>query len=146
MKIILFPHRCSTSNKHNRVPDFENVPHLKYYSLTIMHVQIFPLFLRTFEEHLKRKIQDPRKIEHFFQVWVHRHFIFWFVSPHSTFILADKDRMRMFYINQSQIKVHRVHQNSRILKIQAVLAEKIERKVDVKSARISKSVLPINVD
>ena len=54
--------------------------------------------------------------------------------------------MRMFYINQSQIKVHRVHQNSRILKIQAVLAEKIERKVDVKSARISKSVLPINVD
>ena len=30
--------------------------------------KIFPLFLRTFEEHLKRQIQDSRKIEHFFQV------------------------------------------------------------------------------
>ena len=40
-----------------------------------MQVQIFPLFLRTFEEHLKRKIQGPRKIEHFFQVQIN---IFYF--------------------------------------------------------------------
>ena len=26
--------------------------------------------LRTFEEHWKRQIQDPRNIEHFFQVWI----------------------------------------------------------------------------
>ena len=40
-----------------------------------MHVQIFSLFLRTFEEHLKRQIQDPRNIEHFFQVWPTPNFI-----------------------------------------------------------------------
>ena len=34
-----------------------------------MHNQNVPLFLPTFGGHLKRQIQDPRNIEHFFQVW-----------------------------------------------------------------------------
>ena len=35
-----------------------------------MQVQNFHfIFLRTFEEHFKRKIQDLRNIEHFFQFW-----------------------------------------------------------------------------
>ena len=34
-----------------------------------MHVH-FPVYLRTFEEHLKRQIQDPGNIEHFFLVCV----------------------------------------------------------------------------
>ena len=36
----------------------------------------FPVYLRTFEEHLKRQIQDPTNIEHFFQVWFPHYFEF----------------------------------------------------------------------
>ena len=36
----------------------------------------FLVYLRTFEEHLKKQIQDPRNIEHFLQVWH---------CPHTTF-------------------------------------------------------------
>ena len=66
-KIILFPHKCS-NQLHNRVPECFSAEILfSEDNARVMHVQTyFPVYLRTFEEHLKRQIQDPRNIEHFF--------------------------------------------------------------------------------